>query len=87
MNPDGLVHNTIKAWDYHWKITWGVSQDVKSDFQKGIQYANTVIDLQKDSLQKIPDPYLAKAFLYMSSKKYDEALKCKFRKKIYYKQS
>ena len=75
MNPDGLVHNTIKAWDYHWKITWGVSQDVKSDFQKGIQYANTVIDLQKDSLQKIPDPYLAKAFLYMRQGNVEEAMK------------
>ena len=50
MNPDGLVHNTIKAWDYHWKITWGVSQDVKSDFQKGIQYANTVIDLHSQNV-------------------------------------
>ena len=75
MNPDGLVHNTIKAWDYHWKITWGVSQDVKSDFQKGIQYANTVIDLQKNSLQKIPDPYLAKAFLYMRQGNVEEAMK------------
>ena len=75
MNPDGLVHNTIKAWDYHWKITWGVSQDVKSDFQKGIQYANTVIDLQKDSLQKIPDPYLAKAFLYMRQGNVEKAMK------------
>ncbi len=75
MNPDGLVHNTIKAWDYHWKITWGVSQDVKSDFLKGIQYANTVIDLQKDSLQKIPDPYLAKAFLYMRQGNVEEAMK------------
>ncbi len=75
MNPNGLVHNTIKAWDYHWKITWGVSQDVKSDFQKGIQYANTVIDLQKDSLQKIPDPYLAKAFLYMRQGNVEEAMK------------
>ena len=75
MNPHGLVHNTIKAWDYHWKITWGVSQDVKSDFQKGIQYANTVIDLQKNSLQKIPDPYLAKAFLYMRQGNVEEAMK------------
>ena len=75
MNPHGLVHNTIKAWDYHWKITWGVSQDIKSDFQKGIQYANTVIDLQKDSLQKIPDPYLAKAFLYMRQGNVEEAMK------------
>lgn len=75
MNPHGLVHNTIKAWDYHWKITWGVSQDIKSDFQKGIQYANKVIDLQKDSLQKIPDPYLAKAFLYMRQGNVEEAMK------------
>tara|TARA_B100001093_G_scaffold365642_1_gene350443 strand:+ start:326 stop:2188 length:1863 start_codon:yes stop_codon:yes gene_type:complete len=75
MNPHGLVHNTIKAWDYHWKITWGVSQDIKSDFQRGIQYANKVIDLQKDSLQKIPDPYLAKAFLYMRQGNVEEAMK------------
>ena len=75
MNPHGLVHNTIKAWDYHWKITWGVSQDIESDFQKGIQYANKVIDLQKDSLQKIPDPYLAKAFLYMRQGNVEEAMK------------
>ena len=75
INPNGIVHNLIKSWDYHWKITWGVSKDVKSDFKKGIEYADRAIELQKETGHEVPDSYLAKAFLYMRQGKTEETLK------------
>ena len=75
INPNGIVHNIIKSWDYHWKITWGVSTDVKSDFEKGIEFADRAIELQKETGHEVPDSYLAKSFLYMRQGKTEETLK------------
>ena len=74
MNPDGIAQNVMKAWEYHWKVAWRVSKEIKKDLKKGLVYADTAIERSLNTKQNPQESYTVKAFLLMSSKKYDEAL-------------
>ena len=74
INPDGIAQNVMKAWEYHWKVAWRVSKEIKKDLKKGLIYADTAIERSLNTKQNPQESYTVKAFLLMSSKKYDEAL-------------
>ena len=74
INPNGIAQNVMKAWEYHWKVAWRVSKEIKKDLKKGLVYADTAIERSLKTKQNPQESYTVKAFLLMSSKKYDEAL-------------
>ena len=74
INPEGAVQNIMKAWEYNWKVAWGVSKNKKEDLSEGLKFADKAIQISSNKKLNPQDSYVVKAFLLMSSKDHESAI-------------